>query len=76
LRSNGLFYVKINRVRVYQSGIKIAGSMMTSDALTPSLRLCEDQVKDGRVDSIGCVGPCYLYFAVFIILDRRRILIF
>jgi hypothetical protein len=41
-RSNDLFYVKTNRVKVSQSDIKTAESMMTSDALASSLRLCED----------------------------------
>jgi hypothetical protein len=36
----------------------------------------EDQVEDGRVDATGCVGPCYPYFIVFIVLGPRGILVF
>jgi hypothetical protein len=35
--------------------------------VTPSLRLRQTQVDDGRIDAMGCVGPCYLCFAVFIL---------
>jgi hypothetical protein len=33
--------------------------------VAPSQRLRRDQVEDGRVDVIVCVGPYYPYFAVF-----------
>jgi hypothetical protein len=41
--------------------------------VTPSRRLRRDQVEDGRVDTKGCVGPCYPYFAVFYVLGYKRI---
>jgi hypothetical protein len=44
--------------------------------MTPSRRSREDQVENGRIDTMGCVRPCYHYFAVFIILDHMSILIF
>jgi hypothetical protein len=42
----------------------------------PSQRLCRDQVKDGHVDTMGCVRSCYPYFVVFYILCLRSILVF
>jgi hypothetical protein len=33
----------------------------------------EDQVEDGWVDAMDCIGPCYPYFAVFIVLGPRSI---
>jgi hypothetical protein len=41
-----------------------------------SRRLRQDQVEDERVDTTCCVGPCYPYFVVFIVLDHRGILVF
>jgi hypothetical protein len=38
------------------------------------LRRC--QVEDGRVDATDCFELCYSYFAVFIVLGRRVILVF
>jgi hypothetical protein len=35
-----------------------------------------DQVKDGRVDAMGCVGPFYPLFAVFDVLGLSDILVF
>jgi hypothetical protein len=43
--------------------------------VTPSWRLRQDQVKDGRVDAIGCVVPCYPYFVVFNVLGPRGVVI-
>jgi hypothetical protein len=36
----------------------------------------ENQVEDGQVDVMGCVGPCYPYFVIFIVLGSRNILVF
>jgi hypothetical protein len=44
--------------------------------VAPSQRLHEDQAENERVDAIGCVGHCYRYFAVFIILGSSDILVF
>jgi hypothetical protein len=30
-----------------------------------------DEAKDGRVDVMGCIGPCYPYFVVFTLLGPR-----
>jgi hypothetical protein len=44
--------------------------------VAPSWRLCEDQVKDGRVSEMGCVKPCYPYFAIFDVLGPKGLLVF
>jgi hypothetical protein len=44
--------------------------------VAPSRRLHRGQVKDGRVNATGCVGPCYPYFAIFFLLGPRGIVIF
>jgi hypothetical protein len=44
--------------------------------VAPSQRSCEDEVKGGRVDVTGYVGPCYLYFIVFYVLGDRSIIVF
>jgi hypothetical protein len=41
-----------------------------------SRRSSGDQIEDGWVDAMGCVGLYYPYFAVFIVLDRRGIFVF
>jgi hypothetical protein len=41
-----------------------------------SQRLRRRQIKEGRVDVMGCVGPCYPTFAVFNVLDTRGIVVF
>jgi hypothetical protein len=41
--------------------------------MTSSWTLRQDQIEDGRVDMTGCVGLCYHYFAVFIVLGHMRI---
>jgi hypothetical protein len=38
-----------------------------------SRRLTRVQAKYGRVDAMGCVGPCYL---IFFVLDIRDVLVF
>jgi hypothetical protein len=43
--------------------------------VAPSRRLRE-QVEDGRVDVMGCVGPCYPCFAIFLVLGPRGIVVF
>jgi hypothetical protein len=43
--------------------------------VAPSWRLCPRQIEDGRVDVMGCVGPCYPTFAVFNVLDPRGIVV-
>jgi hypothetical protein len=34
------------------------------------------QTEDGWVNAIDCIGRCYPYFIVFVVLDPRGILVF
>jgi hypothetical protein len=43
--------------------------------VAPSRRLRRRQAEDGWVDATGCVGPCYLYFVVFFLLDYRGVVV-
>jgi hypothetical protein len=44
--------------------------------VAPSCMLRRDQVEDGRVNVMGCIGPCYPCFAVFIVLGLKDNLVF
>jgi hypothetical protein len=43
--------------------------------VAPSHRLGRSQVKDGWVDAMGCIGPCYPCFTIFVLLDHRGIIV-
>jgi hypothetical protein len=43
--------------------------------VAPSQRVHRSQVKDGWVDAMGYVRLCYPYFAIFILLDHRGIVV-
>jgi hypothetical protein len=44
--------------------------------VAPSCMLHRDQVEDGRVNVMGCIGLCYPCFAVFIVLGHMDNLVF
>jgi hypothetical protein len=44
--------------------------------VAPSRMLRQDQVEDGRVDAMDCVGPCYSYFVIFYVLGHKGIVVF
>jgi hypothetical protein len=44
--------------------------------MTPSQRLRRDQVEDEQIDAMGCIGPCYAYFIIFVLLGPRGIIVF
>jgi hypothetical protein len=44
--------------------------------VAPSWRSREDQVEDGCVDAIGCIGPFYPNFVIFYVLGPMDILVF
>jgi hypothetical protein len=75
-RSSGLLCVEASRARVSQFPSKLAEARRWDVHVAPSRRSHEDQVEDGRLDVTGCVRLCYPYFAVFIVLDTRGILVF
>jgi hypothetical protein len=43
--------------------------------VAPSRRLHRRQVKDGRIDAMGCIGPYYPTFAIFNVLGSRGIVV-
>jgi hypothetical protein len=44
--------------------------------MASSRRSREDEVKDGRVNTTGCIRLFYPYFTVFVVLGHRCILVF
>jgi hypothetical protein len=40
-----------------------------------SWRSREDEVKDGWIDAMGCIGLFYLNFVVFVVIGPRGILV-
>jgi hypothetical protein len=75
-RSSDLVCVKVSRDRVFHSGLKTGGSAMTDGCMTPLRRLRRKQVEDRWVDAMGCVGPCYSCFAIFVLLGLMGIIVF
>jgi hypothetical protein len=65
MKQAGLGFLSLTSrpVKVRQRVVHVASSRWS----------CEDQVKDGWVDAMGCVKPCYPYFAVFIVLGLSPI---
>jgi hypothetical protein len=59
LKSSGLLHVEASQIRVLLSYIKTGGGETRMMHMISSQMLRQDQVDDGRVDAIGCVGPCY-----------------
>jgi hypothetical protein len=75
-RSSGLLHVEVSWVRVSQFASKMAEVRQQVVHVASSWRSREDRVKEGRVNAMGCDGPCYLCFAVFFVLCPRGILVF
>jgi hypothetical protein len=74
-RSSGLPRVEASLARVSQFGLKTDGGVTMGGACGTIARLRRRQVEDGRVDATGCVGPCYLIFVVFNVLDSMGIVV-
>jgi hypothetical protein len=75
-RSSGLLHVEGSRVRVSYSGLKTGVGATAGGDVASLWSLHRDQAKDGWVDVMGHIGPCYHYFAVFSVLGPRGILVF
>jgi hypothetical protein len=73
-RSSGLRHVEVSRARISRSGLKTGGGATQMVHVASSWRSCRNQVEDGRVDTTGCIGSCYPYFAVFIVLCPSGVL--
>jgi hypothetical protein len=56
-KSSGLLHVKASLARVFQSSLKTGGGATTGG---PRGTIAEvvSEVKDGRVDATGWIGPC------------------
>jgi hypothetical protein len=74
-RSSGFLRVEASRTRVFQFVSKLAEARRWVMHVASSHRSCEE-VEDGWVDAMNCVGPYYPCFTVFIILSLMNVLFF
>jgi hypothetical protein len=44
--------------------------------MASSQRSCADEAEEEQIDVTGCIGPFYLNFTIFIVLDPNDILVF
>jgi hypothetical protein len=58
-RSSGLLRVEASQARVFQFVLKLVESRRQVVHVASSRRWRRDQVEDGRVDTMDCVGPFY-----------------
>jgi hypothetical protein len=70
-RSSDLLYVEARLARVFSLASRLAEVRQRVVHVAPSQMLCQSQVEDGRVDTIGCVRSCYPCFIIFILLCHR-----
>jgi hypothetical protein len=70
-RSSGLLHVKVSRARIFQFASKLVEAQRQVVHVAPSRRLRRDQVEDGWVNAMGCIGPCSPCFVVFFVLCPR-----
>jgi hypothetical protein len=75
-RSNELIHMEASGVRVSQSSLKTGAGVVWMVHVTSSRRLRRVEAEDGRVDVMGCIGPFYPNFIIFIVLGSRDILFF
>jgi hypothetical protein len=75
-RSNGLLHVKASRLGFPNLASRPAEGRRWVVHMTSLMRLCRVQSKDGRVDAMSCIRPCYTYFVIFIVLDHMGNLFF
>jgi hypothetical protein len=71
-----VLHVEASRTKVSQSGLKTGGVATQMVHVASLWRSRGDQVENERDDATSCVGLCYPYFVVFIVLDHKGILIF
>jgi hypothetical protein len=74
--SSGLLRMETSRVGFPSLASSLVEAGWWVVHVAPSQRLHRGQVEDGRIDTLGCVGPCYPCFAIFIVLDPRVIVVF
>jgi hypothetical protein len=71
-----MFHMEACRARVSQSGLKTGGDTVHMVHVASLRRSREAQVEDRQVNTMSYVEYCYSYFAIFIVLDYRNILVF
>jgi hypothetical protein len=54
-KSSGLLHLEASRARVSQSSLKTSGGAACMVHVASSWRSCGDEVKDKRVDAMGCI---------------------
>jgi hypothetical protein len=69
--SSSLLRLKVSRARVFQSSLKIGGGVAWMVHVASSQRSCQDKTKDGRVDTMGCIGLFYPNFIVLVVLCHK-----
>jgi hypothetical protein len=60
---------------VSQSNLKTGGGIALMVHVALSWRSRGDKVKDGRVDTTGCIGLFYPFFAIFVVLGHNDSLV-
>jgi hypothetical protein len=75
-RSSSLFHLEASQARVSQFDSKMAEEQRRVVHVASSRRSRKDEAEDGRVDAMGCIRLFYPYFAIFIVLGPRGILVF
>jgi hypothetical protein len=75
LRSSGLLRLEASWARVSQSSLKTSGGATRMVHVASSRRSHGDEVEDGWIDAVGCIGLFYPNVVVFIVLDPKGILV-
>jgi hypothetical protein len=74
-RSSGLLRLEASQARVSQSSLKTSGGVVQMVHVASSQRSRGDEAKDGWIDVMGCIGPFYPNFVIFIVLDHKGSLV-
>jgi hypothetical protein len=74
-RSSGLLHREASWARVSQFASKLAEEQQRVVHVASSWRSREDEVKDERVDAMGCIRLFYPNFTIFFILGYKGSLI-
>jgi hypothetical protein len=75
-RSSSLLHLEVCLARVSQFASKLEEERRWVVHVASSRRSREDEVEDGWVDAMACIGPFYHYFSIFVVLGHRGILVF
>jgi hypothetical protein len=70
-----LLHAEASLARVSQSGLKTDRGATAGGARGTITEVVSEEVKDRRVDTMSCVGPCYPTFVVFNVFGPRGIVV-